>query len=149
MPVAVFTEVARVLKPGARFSYLDWVLLPGYDPENPEHVDLIRRAQSLLGAVESPPVHEITRAMEKAGMTVVLSENPSVDGQQNGLLSAEDKYFHWLRNAVKAGAAARIFPRYFPPLIDRLMLNADALITLDKMGIGTTAYHIVCEKPAV
>ena len=70
-------------------------------------------------------------------------------GQQNQLISAEDKYFQWLRSAVKLGVKARVFPRYFSPLLDRLMLNADALITLDQMGIGTTAYHIVCEKPLV
>jgi sterol 24-C-methyltransferase len=145
--VAVFTEVARVLKPGARFSYLDWVLLPGYDPGNPEHIDLVGRACSLLGAVESPTVQDVTQAMEKAGLQVVLSENPSVNGQQNQLLSSEDKYFHWLRRAVKLGVGARVLPRYFSPLLDRLMLNADAIIRLDQMGIGTTAYHIVCEKP--
>jgi sterol 24-C-methyltransferase len=148
-PIAVFTEVARILEPGARFSYLDWVLLPGYDPGSIEHVDLVERACGLLGAVESPTVQDITIAMEKAGFEIVLSENPSVNGQQNQLIATEDKYFQWLRTAVKAGVKARIFPAYFAPLLDRLMLNADALITLDEMGIGTTAYHIVCEKPAI
>ena len=147
--VKVFTEVARVLKPGARFSYLDWVLLPDYDPGSSEHVDLVSRACSLLGAVESPTVQDITNAMEKAGFQIVLSENPSVNGQQNQLIAAEDKYFQWLRTGVKLGVKARIFPQYFSPLLDRLMLNADALITLDEMGIGTTAYHIVCEKPVI
>ena len=138
--------MARVLKPGARFSYLDWVLLPGYDPGDPEHVDLVERAQSLLGAVESPTVQDITHAMEKAGFEIVLSDNPSINGQQHQLISAEDKYFQWLRTAIKVGAKARVFPRYSPPLIDRLMLNADALIDLDARGIGTTAYHIVAQK---
>ena len=32
--VAVFGEIFRVLRPGARLSYLDWVLLPGYDESN-------------------------------------------------------------------------------------------------------------------
>ena len=51
------------------------------------------------------------------------------------------------RRAVQLGIGARVLPRYFSPLLDRLMLNADAIIPLDQMGIGTTAQHIVCEKP--
>ena len=34
-------------------------------------------------------------------------------------------------------------------LLDRLMKDADALISVDKLGIGTTCYQIVGEKPAV
>ena len=147
--VKVLSEVNRVLKPGARLSFLDWVLLPGYDPGSAEHLDLVKRACGLLGAVASPTVQDITQAMEKAGFQIVLSENPSINGQQNQFFSAEDKYFQWLRRALKIGVKARVFPQYFSPLIDRLMLNADALIELDQMGIGTTAYHIVCEKPAI
>jgi hypothetical protein len=44
--VAVMKEVFRVLKPGAKFSYLDWVLLDNYDPENEVHVDHIKVSYS-------------------------------------------------------------------------------------------------------
>jgi sterol 24-C-methyltransferase len=145
--VAVFSEIFRVLRPGARFSYLDWVLLPDYDENNAEHVQLVHRACGLLGAVESPSVHDVVIAMQKAGFRIVLSENPSINGQQHQMISAEDKYFQYLRKAVDVGIQCRLMPKYFGPLLDRLMLNADALITLDEMGIGTTAYHIVVEKP--
>jgi sterol 24-C-methyltransferase len=145
--VAVLTEVLRVLRPGARFSYLDWVLLPHYDSSKPEHISLVRRACGLLGAVDSPPLQEVVNAMEKAGFRVLISENPSIDGQQHQMISAEDKYFQMLRKAIDVGIKCRLMPRYFGPLIDRLMKDADALIELDRIGIGTTAYHIICEKP--
>jgi sterol 24-C-methyltransferase len=144
---AVLGEVFRVLRPGARFSYLDWVLLPGYDESDPEHVQLVRRACGLLGAIESPPVQEVVNAMQKVGFQIVLSENPSINGQQHQMISAEDKYFQYLRKAVDVGIKCRLMPKYFSPLLDRLMLDADALIDLDEMGIGTTAYHVVAEKP--
>lgn len=146
--VAVFSEIFRVLRPGARFSYLDWVLLPAFDPENPEHTDLLRRACPLLGAVDSPPLQDIVCAMEESGFEVVLNENPSLDGQQHSLISSEDDYFHRIQRLIELGVKLRLMPRYFVPLMNRLMKDADALIEMDRLGIGTTAYHIVCEKPA-
>jgi sterol 24-C-methyltransferase len=145
--VAVFGEIFRVLRPGARFSYLDWVLLPDFDEMNPEHIALVDRARALLGAVESPPLQEVVGALQKVGFQVVLSENPSVNGQQHQLISAEDKYFHLLRRVVELGVKCRVMPKYFVPLLHRLMKDADALITIDAMGIATTAYHIVAQKP--
>jgi sterol 24-C-methyltransferase len=145
--VAVLGEIYRVLRPGAKFSYLDWVLLPDYDDSNPEHLDLVHRASGLLGAVASPPLQEAVNAMQKAGFRIVSSDNPSLNGQQHQMISAEDKYFQRLRTAIDIGIRCRLMPKYFMPLLDRLMLDADALIALDAMGIATTAYHIVCEKP--
>jgi sterol 24-C-methyltransferase len=144
---AVFGEVARVLKPGGRFSYLDWVLLPAFDHGDPEHRDLVRRAAPLLGAVDSPRVAEVEHAIQAAGLRIVYSGNPSIDERQHELITGEDKYFQWLRRGVSAGATVRVLPRYFVPLIDRLMKDADALIEMDRRGLGTTCYQIVCEKP--
>lgn len=147
--VAVYTEIARVMKPGARFGVLDWVLLPAFDPGDPAHVELLDRARPLLGAVESPTIMELEVAMEKAGLQVVLSENPSLGQHQFQLISGEDKYFHLLRRVVDLGVKARIFPKYFAPLLDRLMKDADALITMDEMSLGSTCYQLVGEKPVV
>lgn len=144
--VAVCAEIARVLKPGARISALDWVLLPAYDPSDPVHVDLVRRACGILGAIASPTVGDVTTALEKAGFEIVLSENPSIDRQQYRMITREDRYFQRLRRLVDLGVRVRLFPPHFRLLVDRLMQDADALIELDRMGIGTTCYQIVGEK---
>jgi sterol 24-C-methyltransferase len=144
---AVCRELARVLKPGARLSVLDWVLLPAYDEGNPVHVDLVARACGVLGAIASPSLQDLTNAVQKAGFRIVVSEIPSIDEQQHQMISAEDRYFHWLRRGVRLGARLCILPRYFLPLVDRLMQDADAFIELDKLRIGTTCYQIVGEKP--
>ena len=81
--------MARVLKSGARISALDWVLLPRFDSTDPEHVELVERACGLLGAVGSPTVMDLEIAMQTAGLEIVLSENPSIDQQQNQMISAE------------------------------------------------------------
>ena len=144
---AVCRELARVLKPGARISALDWVLLPAYDEGNPVHIDLVARACGVLGAIASPSLQDLTNAVQKAGFRIVVSEIPSIDEQQHRMISAEDRYFHWLRRGVRFGAKARVLPGYFLPLVERLMQGADAFIELDRMRIGTTCYQIVGEKP--
>ena len=55
---------------------------------------------------------------------------------------------HFSTEQLREAGGEMVFDSFedFSPLLDRLMLNADALITLDQMGIGTTAYHIVAEK---
>lgn len=146
--VPVCAEIARVLKPGARLSVLDWVLLPDYDPEDPLHADLVARACGILGAIASPRLADLIGTLKKAGFEIVSSENPSIDQQQHRMISREDAYFARLRRGIRLGARLRLLPRHFPLLIDRLMQDADALITLDEMGIGTTCHQIVCEKPA-
>ena len=144
---AVCGELARVLKPGARLSALDWVLLPAYDEYDRVHVDLVRRACGVLGAIACPSLQDLTNSIQKAGFRTLVSEIPSIDEQQHRMISAEDRYFRWLRRGVRLGAKARVLPRYLLPLVDRLMQDADAFIELDRMRIGTTCYQIVGEKP--
>jgi len=146
--VAVCAEIGRVLRTGARISALDWVLLPAYDPTDPHHIDLVRRACGILGAIASPTVGDITTALEKAGFDIVLSDNPSIDRQQYRMITREDRYFQRLRGLIDLGVRVRFFPPHFQLLVDRLMQDADALIELDRMGIGTTCYQIVAEKRA-
>lgn len=49
--VACYSEIFRVLKPGAKFAMYEWVVTDKYDPNNREHVTIkknieVRRARS-------------------------------------------------------------------------------------------------------
>jgi sterol 24-C-methyltransferase len=146
---AVFSEVFRVLRPGAKFSYLDWVLLPGYDPSNPEHADLVARTAPFIGAVDTSTVEEIVAPMERAGFAVLLSENASIGGHQSPLIGSERKHYAWLRKLVRAGVKTQLLPAHFPVLMNRLKTDAEAFVKADEMGLATTSYQIVCQKPSV
>jgi len=43
--------------------------------------------------------------------------------------------------------AVRIIPQHFKTLFDRLTKDGDAFIEADKMGIFTTSYQLIAEKP--
>jgi len=79
-------EFYRVLKPGARLSFLDWVKLAKYDENNEHHQRLIRRIKPLIGAVNTPSPQDFEDALEKAGFVVKFSGDASVSGHQAELI---------------------------------------------------------------
>lgn len=140
--VAVFKEIYRVLKPGAKFSYLDWVLLDNYDPNNPVHVDHVKRTMPFIGAVDNPRYQEIEDAMKAAGFKIVLSEDASIGGHQGPLINSERKTYWWLRFFARA-----MLPARFMKMLRRLREDAESFVAADELRIATTSYQIVCQKP--
>lgn len=144
----VFAEVARVMKPGARFSFLDWVRLPGFDAQDPAHRTLLARTQKLIGAVDTPSPEELCDAMRSAGLRVVLSEDASIDGHQSQLIAAEDRYFNAAKKLIDGLVGTRVLPRHMGVLFDRFVKDGDAFIEMDRRGLATSSWQIVAEKPA-
>jgi sterol 24-C-methyltransferase len=143
----VFAELFRVLKPGARFSFLDWVRLPAYDPSNPRHVELINKTRFVIGGVELPTPEEVYDPMSRVGFEVSFSGDLSVGGHQSSLIAGEDRYFHAARRVIHALVGVRILPRHFKQLFDRLVKDIDAFIESDTLALATTSYQIIACKP--
>ena len=139
---AVFKELYRVLRPGGKFSYLDWVLLDKYDESVPAHRDAVRKTMPFIGAVDTVKYTEIEKSMREAGFTVLSSRDASSGGHQGPLIQSERSHYRWVRYF------ARLFlPVRFTSLLDRLKTHAEAFVTADELGVATTSYHIVCQKP--
>jgi len=143
----LFSELYRVLKPGAKICFLDWVSLPKYDPKNTEHRELLRQVKPLLGAVYTPAVEDISSALERAGFKVQLLEIPSIDGFQYQLVQRAANYFLFMSAIVNTLTYLHILPSYFKVLMDRFNKDGDALIEGDKMRLWTTTYQFVAGKP--
>lgn len=146
-PFALFREIYRVVKPGAKISSLDWVSLPAYDPSNPEHAELMSRVKPLIGAVGTPTPKYLEEAMGAAGFTVIRSDIPSEDGLQAPLIDKVDHYFRFMRQAILGLVKAHVIPHHFKTLIDRLCKDGEAFIRMDRMRLVTTTYRIVAQKP--
>ncbi|RKU46132.1 hypothetical protein DL546_007070 [Coniochaeta pulveracea] len=144
---ALFKELYRVLKPGAMVSLLDWVSLPAYDPNNKEHAELMRRVKPLIGAVGTPTPKIFEEALEEAGFVVTKSENASVGGLQAPLIDKVDVYFRAMRQLILAAVKLRMLPQHFKTLINRLCLDGEAFIQMDKMRLISTSYWVVARKP--
>lgn len=146
---ALFKEIFRVLKPGARFSSLDYVKYPAYDETNPEHAELMRRTKPLLGAVGTPTPASFEEALREAGFRVTLSDNASTatDGLQAPLIDKVDIYFRSMRRIIAGLVTIKALPRHFKTLINRLCLDGQAFVKMDNMRLITTSYRIIAEKP--
>ncbi|KAL4914571.1 S-adenosyl-L-methionine-dependent methyltransferase [Aspergillus aurantiobrunneus] len=142
---ALFREIRRVLKPGARISLLDWVSLPDYDPSNAEHAELMRRVKPLIGAVGTPTPEILETALMEAGFTVLRSDNASVGGLQVPLIDKVDLYFRSMRQVILGLVKTHVLPRHFKTLINRLCLDGQAFVKMDQMRLITTSYRIIAQ----
>ena len=143
----LFKELYRVVKPGAKVSLLDWVSLPAYDPNNPEHAELMRRVKPLIGAVGTPTPKSLGQDLEDAGFRVIRSDNASIDGLQAPVIDKVDIYFRAMRRLVLGLVKVHALPPHFKTLINRLCLDGQAFVKMDKMRLISTSYRIIAEKP--
>merc|ERR1711874_812084 len=67
---AFYQEVNRVLKPGGRVAFEDYVLGSHYDPKDPHHVQLKNLYKPVLGGVETSLPSVFKEAVEAAGFKV-------------------------------------------------------------------------------
>jgi sterol 24-C-methyltransferase len=144
---SLFREIFRVVKPGARISLLDWVSLPAYDAQNPEHAELMRRVKPLIGAVGTPTPESLEQALTEAGFVVLRSDNASIDGLQAPLIKTVDLYFRTVRQAILALVKLHILPHHFKTLINRLCLDGEAFVKMDTQRLISTSYRIIAQKP--
>ena len=70
----LFKELHRLLKPGAKLAFLDWVRLEKYNPEDPQHAHLMKRIKPLIGAIGTPSAEEFTELLKKAGFDILVNE---------------------------------------------------------------------------
>merc|ERR1712137_730518 len=68
---ALLREMYRVVKPGAKISFLDWFRLPNYNPEDAHHQKLLREVKAVIGAVWTPSPEEYHAALKDAGFELI------------------------------------------------------------------------------
>lgn len=143
----LFADIYRMLKPGAKFASLDWFRLDKYDPNNPEHAELMRRIKPLIGAIGTPSIEEFTRAMEKAGFKILINKNASVNDLQAPLIENADRLYKWLARLIGSLVVCKILPRHFQELFNRLTKDGEAFVEADRKGLVTTCHYILAQKP--
>ena len=78
--VGVYGEIARVLKPGARFAVYEWCLTDRYDANNPTHLTIKRDIESGDSLPDMISTHAVLDAVRRAGLTVEDSRDLAHSG---------------------------------------------------------------------
>ncbi len=142
----LFREIHRLLKPGAKFGCLEWILLDDYNEKNPEHAHLMKQIKPLIGAIGNPTVKQYVKELEKAGFSVVISENASLNGLQAPLIENADKFYTRLAKVLDRLVQFKVLPVHFNTLFERLSRGGQAFIEADRKKLVTTSYYIVAQK---
>lgn len=141
-----FQELYRLLKPGGKFACLEWVVLDGYDHKNPYHGHLMKQVKPLIGAIGNPTIDKYVKALEKAGFTVIINENASLNGLQSPLIEKADKFYTRIGKLINLLVRFKILPRHFNTLFERLSRGGDAFVEADKLRLVSTSHYIVAKK---
>lgn len=157
---ALFREIARVLKPGARFAGYEWCLTPKYDPESAEHRAIKKGIEVGDGLPDLWPEEEVVNALSRAGLEVVagrdLARDPAGETPWYQPLAGEwsingfkrTRTGRWVTHRlVRVLEWARIAPRGTVEVSDFLNVAADALVRGGEMGIFTPMFFFHAKKP--
>ena len=145
-------EIARVLKPGARFLSYNIVRTPQYDANSPRDTELVRRLEYSTGMPTLPSAAEMITAAEGSGLVCV----------ENGELSGAAPWYHyfeanrvvpWLvdsrssRYLVQALETLHALPRGFAHFKHEFVdITIRSLVAAGRHGIITGTNVLVFEK---
>lgn len=143
----LFRELHRVIKPGGKLGICsEWVRLPKYNPDDPHHKELMRRAKMQAGAIGSPLPQEFEMALTRAGFRVLMSQDASLRKSQPLVQQAGKslgRFLPLLHFLVKI----KLFPKHFITLLDYLGTNTEALIEAENLDLLSMSYHFTAQKP--
>ena len=157
--VRCYSEIFRVLKPGAAFSAYEWCMTPDYDPTNATHRQIKHDIEVGNGLPDILTTEEVLEALEEAGFEVEAEEDLALTGHMPW-------YYPFLDLSTMEGLQlTRIgmwATHYFVRLLElfciapagtskmhtNLITGAYALIEGGESNIFTVAYYFRARKPA-
>lgn len=159
--VGCFSEMFRVLKPGARFAVYEWGMTDRYDPTNTQHKKIKHGIEEGNGLPTLAANKDIVAAMKSAGFDVEEAADLAVDGKQNGFTIDWHQPLKGGWDNLRGTAIGRwcthkmvtvleylkIAPKGTVSTSAMLMSTADDLVLGGDLGIFTPMLLIVGRKP--
>ena len=156
----VFAEAFRVLRPGGRFVGYEWCTTPRYDPQNDEHVRVVKEIEEGNALPPSVGGEVVDEALRAVGFVLKEGRDVAGDGHPDTpwykALEGDGGWRAWPRTtvgrsvtgvAVRAMEALRIAPRGASEVSALLNRAADGLVAGGRLGIFTPMYRFSAVKP--
>ncbi|MBW2261087.1 MAG: methyltransferase domain-containing protein [Deltaproteobacteria bacterium] len=157
----VFSEVFRVLAPGAPFAGSEWCLTDRFDPGDPGHVSTKRGIEKGNGLPDLITAPELEASLRDCGFRIVRSGDraPTADPGTPWYSPLETSwtprgFLHteagaWLTHRlVGLLELVRLSPPGTTSVHDLLRLGQHSLVEGGRTGIFTPMYFFLAEKPA-
>jgi len=162
--VGAFTEIHRVLKPGALFWGQEMCMTDRFDPADKRHRAIKQELMRGIALPEIATVDQVNRDLVTAGFEVVEGIDRAVE--ENGRTTPWYQPMETSRRTAgsglrriplgrralikvfKAAEVIRIFPRGSAEIVKLLDRTAKAYVAGGKTGIFTPLYCFLARKPA-
>ena len=161
--VAAFSEIYRVLKPGALFWGQEMCMTDRFDPGDDRHRAIKRELMHGIALKEIATFREVNRALETAGFEVM--EGLDLAGVRNGpitpwyqpmeprggLLGGAFRRTPMGRKALRMGTrmaeSLGVFPKGSAEVVGLLDRTASAYVAGGRTGIFTPLYCFLARRP--
>ena len=77
--IKCYSEIRRVLKPGAIFACYEWCLTDRYDASNAEHVRVKKQIEEGDGLPDIATTHHCLEALKEAGFDILEERDLAID----------------------------------------------------------------------
>lgn len=158
---AAFSEVLRVLRPGACFAGYDWCMTDDFDPSNAEHRRIRQDIMTGSGLPDIGGAEEICTALRDAGFELLEARDlaPESDPQTPWYRALQGRDLtlasiprtpigRALTNLVlRVGERLRLAPAGCTAVSTFLNRGADALVEGGESGVFTPMYFFLARKP--
>jgi len=142
----LFKEVHRVLKPGGKAAFEDYVVLPGYDPKDPEQYKLVQASKAVLGVQTYYSDQEYIDALAASGLETIHRVNASV-AEQALLLDQDKAFFLPLTHLVTFLNSIGLVPKHFADMLERMTRGTDDCIEAHRRNLVTGDIETLMRKP--
>ncbi|XP_027089165.1 24-methylenesterol C-methyltransferase 2-like [Coffea arabica] len=145
----VYSEIYRVLKPGSLYVSYEWVTTEFYNPENPEHVEIIHgieRGDALPGLRS---YRDIAQIAKKVGFEVVKEKDLAKPPAKPWWTRLKMGRIAYWRNHILVTVLTwlGIAPKGVVDVHEMLFVTADYLTRGGETGIFTPMHMVLCRKP--
>jgi len=159
--VGVYSEILRVLKPGATAAVYEWCMTDKYDPENPVHKEIKHNIEVGDGLPNMDTIQTSLDALRKSGWEILEYEDKAPVSPQNPIpwyapleASFSLSGFRltslgiWVTSTlVKWLEKFSIVPKGTSATHDMLMLARDGMVRGGSSGIFTPMFYFLVRKP--
>ena len=159
---SIYSEVFRLLKPGACFANYEYCLTDRFDPQDPHHLKIKADIELGGGLLDIDNRQTVDDALRSVGFEVLetrdlaVQTGPSVPWYQplagSGVSLASFRSSKAGRlvttNSLRVLEKLRVVPQGAAGVADMLELCAAAMVEAGRLGIFTPMYFIHARKPA-